>query len=85
MSGVTHTSHGHRSPLCTMGHNAGQLCTMQVSGAQHSPVLYSRGGAQHRFHKARQANGQAGRLYQMYAVVNAQTYQSTDIWLGILK
>ena len=33
MSGATPTSHRHRSPLCTMVHNAGQWCTMHVGGA----------------------------------------------------
>ncbi len=31
---VTPTSHRHRSPLCTMVHNAARWCTMQVRGAQ---------------------------------------------------
>ncbi len=33
------TSDGHRSPLCTMVHNTDWLCTMQIDGAQRSPVL----------------------------------------------
>ena len=35
------TSHGHRSPLCIMVHNAGQWRTMQVCSAKHSPVPLS--------------------------------------------
>ncbi len=38
MSRATPTSHGHRSLLCTMVHNAARWCTMQVSVAQCSPV-----------------------------------------------
>ena len=57
MSGATPTSDGHRSPLCTMVHNAGWWCTMQVDGAQHI-VLYSLGGAQRKSHKPRQTDRQ---------------------------
>ena len=35
---ATPTSHGHRSPLCTMVQNAGQWWTTQVGGAQYSPI-----------------------------------------------
>ena len=39
IAGLTSTSQKHRSPLCTMVHNAGGWCTTQVSGGQHNSVL----------------------------------------------
>ena len=38
MSGANPTSHRHRSPLCTMVHKGARWCTIQVCGAQRSPV-----------------------------------------------
>ncbi len=48
---VTPTSHGHRSPLCTMVHNASRWCTTQIGGVQprsvvHNVILYLQSGAQ---------------------------------------
>ena len=53
---TTPTSHGCRFPLCTMVRNAGQWCTTQAGGAQHSPVPMK--WCTTSFHKLLQPNSQ---------------------------